>query len=58
MTTWRQDSIVVSGEEDVVGTPQRWPNRQAAHKVNKAIKSKILAEGGSGKSRVGGSPKR
>ena len=41
-----------------MGTLQRWSSRQAAPKVNKAMKSQILTDGGSGKSRVGGAPKR
>ena len=58
MTTWQQDSIVVSGDEAVVGMPQRQSSQQAACEANKAMKSLILAKGGSGKSRVGGAPKR
>ena len=58
VTTWQQDSIVVSRDEAVVGTPQRRSSRQAAHKANKTMKSQILPEGGSGKSSVGGAPKR
>ena len=58
MTTWQQDSIVVSRDEVVVGTLQRWSSRQAARDTNKAMKSQLLAEGGSSKSRVGGAPKR
>ena len=38
--------------------PQRRSSRQAAYDVNEAMKSQLLAEGGSGKSRVCGAPKR
>ena len=39
VTTWQQDSIVVFGDEAIVGTPQRQSSRKAAHNVNKAMKS-------------------
>ena len=58
VTTWQQDSIVVSRDEAIVGTLQRRSRRWAARKANAAMKSQILAEGGSSKSRVGGAPKR
>ena len=41
-----------------MGTPRRWFSRQAARDTNKAMKSQLLAEGGSSKSQVGGAPKR
>ena len=41
-----------------MGTLQRWSSRQAGHEANKAMKSQIPAEGGIGKSWVGGAPKR
>ena len=41
-----------------MGTPQRRSSRQAAREVNNAMKSQILAEGGSSKSHVRGTPKR
>ena len=58
MTMWEQDSIVVFGDKAVVGTPQRRSSRQAARNANKAMKSQLLAEGGSSKFWVGGTPKR
>ena len=58
MTTWHQDSIVISGDEAVVGTPQRRSSRKAARNANEAMKSLLRPEGGSSKSRAGGAPKR
>ena len=58
VTTWQQDSIAVFGDEAIVGKPQRRPSLQAARKANKAMKSQILVEGGSGKSRLGDAPKK
>ena len=58
VTTWQQDSIVIYGDEAVVGTLQRRSSQKAADEANEAIKSLLLSEGGSSKSRVGGSPKR
>ena len=58
VTTWQQDSIVVSRDEAIVGMQQRGSSRHAARKANKAMKLQILAEGGSSKSHVGGAPKR
>ena len=57
VTTWQQDSIVVSGDKAIVGTPQRRSNQQADREANKAMKLQILAQDGSSKSRVGGAPK-
>ena len=37
VTTWQQDSIVIFGDEVVVGTPQRRSSRKAARNANEAI---------------------
>ena len=39
LTTWQQDSIVISADEVVVGTPQRRSNRKTARNANEAMKS-------------------
>ena len=58
MTMWHQDDVVVSGDEAIVGTLQRRSNQKAVYNMNDAIKSLLLLEGGSSKSRAGGPPKR
>ena len=58
MATWHQDSIVIFGDEDVVGTPQRRSSQKAARDTNDAIKSLFLFEDGSSKSWADGAPKR
>ena len=58
MTTWQQDSIVISGDEGAVRTPQRRCSRKAARNANEAMKSLLRRERGSTKSRAGGAPKR
>ena len=58
MTTWQQDSIVMFGDEAIVWMLQSRFSRKAAHNANEAIKSQLLAKGGSSKSLVGGAPKR
>ena len=58
MTTWQQDSVVISRDEAAVGTPQRRCSRKVARNANEAMKSLLRREGGSTKSQAGGAPKR
>ena len=58
MNTWHQDSVVIFGDEALMGTLQRQSSRKAACDANDAMKSLLRLEGGSSKSRVGGAPKR
>ena len=58
VTMWHQDRIVTFGDEAVGGTLQRRSSRKVACDVNDAIKSLLLPEDGSSKSRVVGAPKR
>ena len=58
LTTWHQDSVVISGDEVVVGMPQKRSSQKATCNANDAIKSLLLLEGGSSKSQAGGTPKR
>ena len=53
VTTWHQGSVVIFGDEAIVGMLQRQSSQMAAHDATHPIKSLLLPEGGSRKSRVG-----
>ena len=58
LNTWQQDSVVISWEDAVAGTPQRRSSWKEAHVEKDAIKTQLQPEGGRCKSWVGGAPKR
>ena len=58
VTTLQQDRVAFSGDDAILGTPQRWSNRQAATFASSSIKSMLQQEGGRCKSRVAEVPKR
>ena len=58
MNMWQQKSVVISRDDAVVGTLQRWSNRKAARAAKDAMKSQLQPEGGRYKSQVSGTPKR
>ena len=58
VNTWHQDSIVISKHNVVMGTPQRWSSRKAAHTAKDVMISLLRPEGGRWKSWVVGTPKR
>ena len=57
VNTCHQDSIVIFGDDAVVGMPQRRSSQKAAHTMNDVIKSLLLSKGGSSSSWAGGAPK-
>lgn len=58
MNMWCKDSIVIYGNDVIMGTPQRWFSRKAAKAMKDAMKSQLRPESGRCKSRVGGAQKR
>ena len=58
MTTWHQDSVVVSRDDAIMGMPLRPSSRKAAHTTNDAMKLLFQAEGGGCNSWVDSAPKR
>ena len=58
MTTWPQDSVVISGDKAIMGTPQRRSRRKVSRNANDAMKSQLRHHRGRCKSGVGGAPKR